>query len=50
MPSGEVAAIPGVGLPIPLTCENAGEKAEPQLKRVATTVAIHRRFILVLLN
>jgi hypothetical protein len=50
MPSGEVAAIPGIGLPIPPTCEKAGENAELQLRRVATTVAVHRRFISVLLN
>jgi hypothetical protein len=48
MPSGEVAAIPGIGLPP--TCEKAGENAELQLRRAAATVAIHRRFISVLLN
>ena len=50
MSSGEVAAIPGIGLPIPPTCEKAGENAELQLKTVATIVAIARRFISVLLN
>jgi hypothetical protein len=50
MPSGEVAAIPGIGLPIPPTCEKAGENAKLQLKRVAATVASPRRFISVLLN
>ena len=50
MPSGEVAAIPGIGLPIPPTCEKAGENAQLRLRRVATTVAVHRRFISVLLN
>jgi hypothetical protein len=50
MPSGEVAAIPGVGVPVPPTCEKAGENAELQLRRAATTVAVHRRFISVLLN
>jgi hypothetical protein len=50
MSSGEVAAIPGIGLPIPPTCEKAGENAQLQLRRVATTVAVHRRFISVLLN
>jgi hypothetical protein len=50
MPSGEVAAIPGVGVPIPPTCEKAGENAELELRRAATTVAVHRRFISVLLN
>ena len=44
MPSGEVAAIPGIGLPIPPTCEKAGENAQLQLKRVATTVAIPQAF------
>ena len=50
MPSGEVAAIPGIGLPIPPTCEKAGENAELQLKRVAATAASPRRFISVLRN
>jgi hypothetical protein len=46
-PSGEVAAIPGVGSAIPPTCEKAGENAQLQLRRAATTVAVHRRFISV---
>jgi hypothetical protein len=45
-PSGEVAAMPGVGSAIPPTCEKAGENAK-LLRRVATTVTVHRRFILV---
>jgi hypothetical protein len=50
MPSGEVAAIPGIGLPIPPTCEKAGENAELQIRRAATIVVVHRRFISVLLS
>ena len=50
MPSGEVAAMPGIGLPIPPICAKAGENAQLQLKKVAITVAIPRRFISVLLN
>jgi microcystin degradation protein MlrC len=50
MPNGEVAAIPGIVLLIPPACAKAGENAELQLRRVATTVAVHRRFISVLLT
>src|SRR3984893_9153827 len=39
MPSGEVAPIPGVGLPIPPTCANAGE----QPKSAACIAAINTR-------
>jgi hypothetical protein len=41
MPSGEVAPMLGVGLPIPPTCA----KAEPQPKRIATAETITKRVI-----
>jgi len=43
MPSGEVAPIPGVGLPIPPTCANAGE----QPKNAACIAAINARRIMI---
>jgi hypothetical protein len=43
MPSGEVAPIPGVGLPIPPTCANAGM----QPKSAACIAAINTRRILI---
>jgi hypothetical protein len=43
MPSGEVAPIPGVGLPIPPTCANAGM----QPKSAACIAAINRRRIMI---
>jgi hypothetical protein len=43
MPSGEVAPIPGVGLPIPPTCANAGM----QPKSAACIAAINTRRIMI---
>jgi hypothetical protein len=43
MPSGEVAPIPGVGLPIPPTCANAGM----QPKSAACIAAINMRRIMI---
>ena len=42
MPSGEVAPMPGVGLPIPPTCA----KAESQLSSTAAAVTIAKRVIM----
>jgi hypothetical protein len=42
MPSGEVAPMLGVGLPIPLTCATA----EPQLNSIANAVIIAKRVIM----
>jgi hypothetical protein len=42
MPSGEVAPMPGVGLPIPPACA----RAEPQLRIIAAVVTIAKRVIM----